>query len=345
MSGARVAHEEGEPISPLGSDAGIALGAWTIVFEALGATVPHEHMLHHAGMLGTVREAATWAPMVERVAKRLSENGIDRRKMQQQQYITKEGRSHLLQSAILRTAKHVGLDPGDWSPFSPTLERWLRRPSAEGEATAAAAAATDDSLVRHLVAMLQPLSVHTSLIAASPRFSPRRSPATSAVGVRSPTRSEHARTLQSLGTGYTAPVGSQVTSDVGLSKLKAQLAQAQAELAAEKQRASSDVAEAAVLSEMRARLQEMRSDLERHPVLEQQKLSESEVEWASEVEFEVRSRHAHTHTHTQTSSPAHPPTQPSWHRCASEQKARRAPGGRHRHRHRHRRGRGRGCAR
>ena len=66
-----------------------------------------------------------WQSMVEGVADVLRNAGVDRRRLTTQQNTTREGRNHLVQPAVLRTAKHAALNPGTWSAFTPVLEEWL----------------------------------------------------------------------------------------------------------------------------------------------------------------------------------------------------------------------------
>lgn len=267
--------EEGVP--PLASERlsepGVAVGAWAMVFEAIGATAPHEHMLHHAPVLRKLSLDERWQPLMLRVRQHLSDNGIDRRQMQQQQYITREGRSHLLQSAILRTAKHISLDPGDWSLFSPTLERWLHSTQSSPE-----------ELMAELAALFIPLS--DALVTATARSSPS---ARSAVGASTPHMVASRRQVETPRLSGRPASGIQ-SSESRASPRQAANLQLQVALSAleeEKRKHAEEIAEVAVLSGMRGRLESMRVDLEGHPLLKQQELQEQEAEWTRTMEQNV----------------------------------------------------------
>lgn len=120
--------EEGEPPSQDGGTRpAVALGCWMMVFEALGVvgeakTMPADHFLHSARVSSSLEG---WSEMVAQVRDALARSNVDRQTLLHAQYDTREGRRHLLQQAVLRTAKHANLNPGDWEPFSKALQDWL----------------------------------------------------------------------------------------------------------------------------------------------------------------------------------------------------------------------------
>jgi hypothetical protein len=120
--------EEGEPPSQDGgARPAVALGCWMMVFDALGVvreakTMPADHFLHSARVSSTIEG---WEEMVAQVRDALARSNVDRQTLLHAQYDTREGRRHLLQQAVLRTAKHANLSPGDWEPFSKALQDWL----------------------------------------------------------------------------------------------------------------------------------------------------------------------------------------------------------------------------
>ena len=127
-AGAPAGQEEGEPPSPnAGARPAIALGCWMLVFDALGVvgeskTMPTDHFLHSARVLSQIEG---WSEMVAQVRGALARSNVDRQTLLHAQYDTREGRRHLLQQAVLRTAKHANLNPGDWEPFAKALQDWL----------------------------------------------------------------------------------------------------------------------------------------------------------------------------------------------------------------------------
>ena len=282
--------DEGVPPGPsrLGSDPAVALGAWALVFEALGATAPHEHMLHHATVLNSTRQSPLWAPLVARVADCLRGNGVDRRKMQQQQYITKEGRSHLLQSAVLRTVKHVSIDPGDWTSFSPTLERWLRPQDGSG------------TLVLDIITMLSPFaaamlqaqiangrdspgSVRSIAAQESPRASGRgRTDTTVAAAMPNPSLA-----LSVADSPSRALAGDDRALREENQRLGQRLNEALQQVEIEKEKNAEEAQEVAVLSALRSKLDEMQGELEATPAAEQRKLKENEARWSEECESRI----------------------------------------------------------
>ena len=127
-AGAQAGQEEGEPPSPnAAARPAIALGCWMLVFDALGVvgeskTMPTDHFLHSARVLSQIEG---WSEMVAQVRGALARSNVDRQTLLHAQYDTREGRRHLLQQAVLRTAKHANLNPGDWEPFAKALHDWL----------------------------------------------------------------------------------------------------------------------------------------------------------------------------------------------------------------------------
>lgn len=126
-------YEEGEPPAepqpelPATEKAAIALGCWMLVFEALGVvkeaeTMPANHFLHSVRVSSQIEG---WAKMVAQVRDALARSNVNRQTLLHAQYDTREGRRHLLQQAVMRTAKHAHLNPGDWEPFSKALMDWL----------------------------------------------------------------------------------------------------------------------------------------------------------------------------------------------------------------------------
>ncbi|MEC9052215.1 MAG: DUF4339 domain-containing protein, partial [Actinomycetota bacterium] len=234
--------EEGEP--PSSSLPAVALGTWSLVFEALrveSTVLPADHMLHSSRFRASVDG---WQSMVDGVADVLRNAGVDRRRLTTQQYTTREGRNHLVQPVVLRTAKHAALNPGDWSAFNPVLEEWL--------------------------GPLLPSVVELLLPAADTLLPPSASPAPSITP-----GSSRARQPPPSPRRLTAAE----TAQVAHAKLLAEV-QALREEKAKREAADADEDGAVVLNGLRERLETIRAERASHPIAVRMKLGTDEAAWS-----------------------------------------------------------------
>ena len=246
--------EEGEP--PTDASAAVALGRWMLVFEALGVaeeteTMPRDHFLHPSRVS---LQIDGWADMVVQVRAALARCDVDRQTLTHAQYNTREGRRHLLQQAVMRTAKHANLNPGDWEPFSKTLEDWL------GPDCAAIA----EKLLPSVGILLPAVSSPTT-------FSPSAifTPSARSVSAR-PNQSAAALTPRNLTPEETARMAS--------SKLQAEVLVLR-EYKAKREAADKAEDSTIVLYALRKKLESLRRELATHPAEARQQLGRDEDEW------------------------------------------------------------------
>lgn len=269
------------PGDAAGAGAALALGTWSIVFEALGLaaeedTLPYDHLLHPGRVSGSIEG---WAASVALVQSTLAKAVVDRQTLTHAQYRTREGRLHLLQQAVMRTAKHANLNPGDWEPFSKTLDDWLG--SVRGSVA--------EVLLPHVDILLPRTSSPRAGFSPSAIFTP-----SAAGSVRNAPTKRAALTPRNL-----TPEEAQ---RMGLAKLQAEVLMLR-EWKAKREAADKAEDGAIVLDSLKKRLVQMQNEASTYPTELRQALGKDEVLWRDEqvnsaeaARVQVLASHATGHT-------------------------------------------------